>query len=161
VQQMPVYADAAQLQQVLWNVLRNACEAMQDGGIITVARSRHYDLRTRRNKFAIEVRDTGPGLPDAVLPSLFEPFFTTKDDGTGLGLATCHRIVTAHRGELEARNVAAGGAAFQITLPADDQSADSGEKVVPKTAETGDQTETADVDESSGAVPRAGRVVLQ
>ena len=117
---LKIYADPAQIQQVLWNLLRNASEAMPAGGVVTVGQSTHHDLRTGRNYVSLIVRDQGTGLPEEVLPNLFEPFFTTKSNGTGLGLATCHRIVIAHKGQLSAENEEGGGARFVVSIPVDD-----------------------------------------
>ncbi|MCB9506900.1 MAG: PAS domain S-box protein [Myxococcales bacterium] len=113
-----VYADPAQIQQVLWNLLRNARDAMPTGGTVTIEQRTHLDLRTGRDVVELIVADTGPGLSADVIPHLFEPFFTTKAAGSGLGLATCHRIVTAHHGQLSARTRDEGGAEFTVTLPA-------------------------------------------
>jgi two-component system sensor histidine kinase PilS (NtrC family) len=115
-----IYVDPAQMHQVLWNLLRNASEAMHDGGTITVRQSTHHDLRTDQNYVSLIVEDEGEGLPDEVLPNLFEPFFTTKSNGTGLGLATCHRIVVAHKGQLSGSNRPEGGASFVLSIPVDD-----------------------------------------
>ncbi len=66
----------------------------------------------------IEVRDTGSGIPEALLPRLFEPYFTTKAGGTGLGLAITHRIIVDHHGgSIEVHNEAGVGAAFTVSLP--------------------------------------------
>jgi signal transduction histidine kinase len=67
----------------------------------------------------LEVSDTGPGIPDDVLPRIFEPFFTTKPagEGTGLGLTICHGIITSMGGEIRARNLLGRGAAFTVRLP--------------------------------------------
>jgi two-component system sensor histidine kinase PilS (NtrC family) len=115
-----IYADPAQIQQVLWNLLRNASEAMPDGGVVTLGQSTHHDLRTGRDYVTLSVQDQGSGLAAEVLPNLFEPFFTTKSNGSGLGLATCHRIVVAHKGQLSAENVDDGGARFLVSIPVDD-----------------------------------------
>ena len=115
-----VYADPAQLQQVLWNLLRNAAETMPGGGRVEIGQSTHHDLRTDRQYISLSVRDHGSGLAEEVIPHLFEPFFTTKSNGTGLGLATCHRIVVAHKGQLTAENAEGGGARFVVTIPVDD-----------------------------------------
>jgi two-component system NtrC family sensor kinase len=93
---------------------------MPAGGVVTVGQSTHHDLRTGRNYVSLIVRDQGTGLPEEVLPNLFEPFFTTKSNGTGLGLATCHRIVIAHKGQLSAENEEGGGARFVVSIPVDD-----------------------------------------
>src|SRR5262249_27509090 len=81
-----------QIRQVLFNLLRNAAEAMPDGGEIAV------ELGREGSEATIAVRDRGPGIPTEHLDRAFEPFFTTKAGGTGLGLPTVHRIVTDHGG---------------------------------------------------------------
>jgi signal transduction histidine kinase len=65
----------------------------------------------------IEVGDSGPGIPPAVVERLFEPFFTTKRSGTGLGLAIVERIAAAHGGQALAANCPEGGAAFTLVIP--------------------------------------------
>ncbi len=65
----------------------------------------------------ITISDSGPGISDAALANLFRPFFTTKPNGTGLGLAVVQKIVVQHGGQVEARNLPQGGAAFILTLP--------------------------------------------
>jgi len=89
--------DEDSLQQVITNLVLNATQAMKDGGVVTIEISRAPDAQVR-----IEVRDTGPGIPDDVLPHIFEPFVTTKEagDGTGLGLAVVYGIVVDHRGKV-------------------------------------------------------------
>jgi len=66
----------------------------------------------------ITISDNGPGISDAALRNLFRPFFTTKPTGTGLGLAVVQKIIVQHGGQVEARNLPHGGAAFILTLPA-------------------------------------------
>ena len=146
-----VYADPSQIQQVLWNLLRNACEAMPDGGTVTISESTHYDLRTGRDFVNVSVRDTGTGLPAHVIPNLFEPFFTTKDGGSGLGLAACHRIALAHRGLLVGENLPGGGASFTLSLPADPNARDLARSAV--TADPLAFTGMTDAS-TSGAIPR-------
>lgn len=87
--------DEDSLQQVLTNLLLNATQAMAQGGVVTIAISRAPEDCVR-----IDVRDTGPGIPEDIRPHIFEPFFTTKEagDGTGLGLAVVYGIVVDHRG---------------------------------------------------------------
>ena len=94
-----VSADADQLQQVFLNLLLNARDAMPDGGELSV-RTR-YDAG--RSEVVIEVDDTGSGIAPEHLAHVFDPFFTTKPagTGTGLGLAVCYGIITAHRGRIE------------------------------------------------------------
>lgn len=90
-----VLIDEDSLQQVLTNLVLNATQAMASGGVVTVDISHAPEQRVR-----IEVRDTGPGIPEDVRPHIFEPFFTTKEagDGTGLGLAVVYGIVVDHHG---------------------------------------------------------------
>jgi two-component system, NtrC family, sensor kinase len=112
----PVYADANQLQQVLLNLIQNAHQAMTGH-----PGKRVLTLRIRASKqwAAIEVLDTGPGIPPNVLPKIFDPFFTTKPagHGCGLGLSVSYGIVNEHRGRLRAQNRPGGGAAFVVELP--------------------------------------------
>jgi signal transduction histidine kinase len=72
----------------------------------------------RRARVEIRVRDTGPGISEAVRENLFIPFFTTKDRGTGLGLPICQRIVRSHGGTLEVHSRPGQGAEFVVRLPA-------------------------------------------
>jgi two-component system sensor histidine kinase PilS (NtrC family) len=110
-----VEADPNQLRQVVWNLLRNAAEATPgDEAIEVTARAeREGDQSWAR----LEVRDHGAGIPERDRPRLFEPFFTTKKGGTGLGLATVHRIIEDHKGRLELGNADGGGARATVWLP--------------------------------------------
>ncbi len=108
----PVWLDEPQISQVLLNIMLNAVQMMPDGGQVTV--------RTRRDGLdhvAVEVADSGPGIPAHVLPQIFKPFFTTKHKGSGLGLAICDRIVRDHGGTIEAANGEGRGATFCVLLP--------------------------------------------
>gem|GEM_PF-1347162 len=107
-----IVGDRVQLQQVLFNLLRNAAEASRDANA-------PIRITTGLTEEGIElsVVDRGPGIPDEVMAKLFEPFVTTKPDGMGIGLSICRTIVRAHGGELSARNRAQGGAVFTLTLP--------------------------------------------
>ncbi len=109
-----VCGDRTQLQQVLMNLMLNAIQAMTD----EPAGNRALRLRVSAegDDVTVEVRDTGPGLPDGGLEHLFEPFFTTKPDGLGLGLSICRSIIERHGGTLTARSDPAGGAAFRVQL---------------------------------------------
>jgi len=109
----PVQGSPEHLHQVLVNLVRNARDAMPDGGTLTLLTAH------REGRVVVEVRDTGRGLSSEVREHLFEPFFTTKDvgEGTGLGLSVSHGIVAAHGGQIDAENAAGGGAVFRISLP--------------------------------------------
>jgi two-component system NtrC family sensor kinase len=112
-----IEADGRQLQQVILNLVTNAIQAMapRGGGTLTV--------RTRTlpdEQVAIEVQDTGPGVPAHARAHIFEPFFTTKaeGEGTGLGLSVSYGIVAAHGGEIRVADTPPGsGATFVVTLP--------------------------------------------
>jgi signal transduction histidine kinase len=119
-----VSADADQLQQVFLNLFLNARDAMPEGGELTV-RTR-YDALT--HEVLTEVRDTGDGISPDALAHVFDPFFTTKPagSGTGLGLAVCYRIVTAHGGSIEVASPNGRGTSVRVTLPVDADRADNG-----------------------------------
>jgi two-component system sensor kinase FixL len=109
-----VAADRVQIQQVLFNLLRNAVEAMEQSPrreiLITAAAS-------GAEMVEIGVADTGPGLAPAVRANLFRPFVTTKNNGMGVGLSICHSIVETHGGRLWAEDNPGGGTVFRFTLP--------------------------------------------
>jgi PAS domain S-box-containing protein len=112
-----VDGDEVQLQQVLLNLVVNACDAMAkieaiDRGLIIGTEL------AGGNSVRVSVADRGCGIPPEKIERIFEPFFTTKEIGTGLGLAVCRTIISAHGGELWAVNNAKRGATFQFKLPA-------------------------------------------
>ncbi len=111
----PVPADPTLLTQAVTNVLRNAVEAMPEGGTVALrTRSVATALRTYA---AIEIADAGPGVSPNDLERIFQPFYTTKSKGTGLGLAIARRIVEAHGGDLAVSNVRPRGCKFTFLLP--------------------------------------------
>ncbi len=108
-----VEVDIYRLRQVMWNLLRNAAEANPGGTI----EARVVANREKRQALLV-LRDHGPGIAEEARLHLFEPFFTTKETGTGLGLATVHRIIEEHGGHVDIRNVEGGkGAEAVVTLP--------------------------------------------
>jgi C4-dicarboxylate-specific signal transduction histidine kinase len=109
-----VLARAGNLQQVVFNILLNAAQAMDGEGVID-ARAQKTDGRT----LALSLRDSGPGIPGEHLARVFEPFFTTKQagEGTGLGLAISYEIVQELGGTIRAFNHPEGGACFELLLP--------------------------------------------
>jgi signal transduction histidine kinase len=113
--------DPEQVTQALMNIVENALDAMPEGGALHL-RTRLGDARDA----VVEVSDTGPGIPEDVLPRIFDPFFTTKPvgQGTGLGLAIARSIIKAHSGEVEAGNTPGGGARFTIRLPFGERTTD-------------------------------------
>ena len=115
----PVLGDRVQLQQVLLNLILNACEAM----IATPAEQRTLLLSVRREgsgDILLSVTDSGPGIPSELLGRLFEPFVTTRADGLGLGLSISRTIIDAHGGRLWAENNAGAGATFKVLLASAD-----------------------------------------
>ncbi len=103
--------DRDRLRQVLWNLLRNAAEAMPEGGTICVRVTR--DL----GQAVIEVEDHGRGILASELPRIFDPFFTRRAGGTGLGLALVDQIVRLHGGVVAARSVPGSGTTITLHLP--------------------------------------------
>lgn len=106
--------DAHKLRQVIINLIANARHVMTGGGTLTVRIS--PTLLRGDNAIALEIEDTGGGIPATMLPSLFTPFFTTKERGTGLGLSISRRIIEQHHGEIVVENRECG-VAFIIRLP--------------------------------------------
>ena len=127
-----VRADPSQLRQVLWNLALNGCQAMPRGGRLRVEAKRAWEgdsqegSATDRNGqeavkqawVEISVCDEGDGVSREAMNQLFEPFFTTKAEGTGLGLATVHRIVQEHGGSIRVESPPGKGAVFHVRLPA-------------------------------------------
>nr|WP_235862351.1 ATP-binding protein [Roseovarius litorisediminis] len=115
-----ICADSDQITQVFINLILNAEQAMRDAGVgqkITVS------TQQAKNDTGVEimVEDDGPGIPENIRSRVFEPFFTTKEvgDGTGIGLALCHRIIQSHEGHITVAAGANGGSVFRIFLPRD------------------------------------------
>lgn len=111
-----VRADRVGVQQVLINLVTNACDAM--AGIPEEARrlTIHTELADR-NYVLVSVSDNGPGIGQEKPDQIFEPFITTKTNGVGLGLSVCRTIITAHEGKLWANNNLDRGATLYFTLP--------------------------------------------
>lgn len=122
--------DSRRIQQVLLNLVFNAIQAMENGGILTISAQ-----RCGTTEFFVRVSDTGKGIAPELLTKIFDPFFTTRTarrqtdgdanayegflehQGTGLGLAICHGIVKKHGGRIEVQSKPGEGAAFTVYLP--------------------------------------------
>ena len=118
-----VRVDHGQLRQALLNLLRNAAEAVlneQDGGKVMLS-SRVVE-GDEGDMVELSVGDTGPGVPEDMMPRLFDPFVSTKEGGTGLGLALTHQIIREHGGEIRVESSPGQGATFVISLPASHES---------------------------------------
>ena len=112
VKPLPAYnLDYQQLKQVLINLIKNASEAMPQGGSITVSVDR------RPPDLIITVADTGEGMPPDVAENIFTPYFTTKSKGSGLGLAISRNIIRAHNGDIKVESQPGKGSTFTIRLP--------------------------------------------
>jgi PAS domain S-box-containing protein len=109
----PIVLDPNEFRRALVNILRNALEAMPDGGTLHVSADLSDDWLT------VTIRDSGPGIPEHVKEHIFTPFFTTKDEGTGLGLAIAHKIIEGHRGIIDVESTPGTGSAFTIRIPAE------------------------------------------
>jgi two-component system sensor kinase FixL len=108
-----VLADKVQVQQVLFNLIRNAVEAMQETAVRQLlVQTRKLDEET----VEISVVDTGPGIAPDIAEQLFQPFVTTKRHGMGVGLSISRTIIEAHGGRLWAEPNPGGGTAFRLTL---------------------------------------------
>jgi two-component system cell cycle sensor histidine kinase/response regulator CckA len=124
-----VMADLAQVQQIIINLVLNACEAISKSGTITIATANVALDQTFCEKFQelqpgphvmLTVSDTGRGMDEETLRLVFEPFFTTKEigEGTGLGLATVYGVIKQHGGFISADSMPDQGSAFRVYLPA-------------------------------------------
>lgn len=105
-----VKIDKIKMRRVLDNLIRNGFEAMSNGGVLLVTSSDQGDSAT------ISVQDQGEGIPDTIKANLFKPFVTTKENGTGLGLSFCKRIVDAHGGQITVSSSVGKGTTFTIRL---------------------------------------------
>ncbi len=111
----PVWVDAKQLQQVFFNIIINAIQAMKDGGTLLL----QTDLIGNQEKQVVRVMigDSGPGIEPEVLNKIFTPFFTTKTQGTGLGLAICRQLIEQQGGTIEIKSRVGEGSRVLIDLP--------------------------------------------
>jgi signal transduction histidine kinase len=107
-----LYVDLRQTEQVLGNLVINACQAMSAGGELTIT------VHQEKEMIAIAVRDTGTGISPENMKKLFEPLFTTKAKGIGLGLAVSQKLTEANGGRIEVQSEAGVGSSFTLWLPA-------------------------------------------
>ena len=122
-------ADPTQVRQVLWNLLLNAVQAMPEGGRIRISVSEvggepqegasggRNEAKGEAGFVEVAVADTGIGMAPEVLERIFDPFFTTRPDGSGLGLATVHRIVEANGGNLRVESSVGEGTVLRVRFP--------------------------------------------
>jgi signal transduction histidine kinase len=119
--------DGASLQRVLINLLNNAVDAIDEGGTVTVAARVSAPPEAPRPGVAIEITDTGRGIPPELLPSIFDLFVTTKapGKGTGLGLMVCQEIIKSHGGTIDIDSQIGQGTCVRIFLPTADEVSDA------------------------------------
>jgi two-component system nitrogen regulation sensor histidine kinase GlnL len=121
----PILGDDDRLVQVIHNLVRNAIEAMPEGGQLTLATRvslnqlfSKMDLGAgQRTMVEVQVIDEGPGIPAEVRARIFDPFFTTKERGLGLGLAICHQVLEQHRGAIQVDSAEGRGTVVTCFLP--------------------------------------------
>jgi signal transduction histidine kinase len=115
--------DPDKITRVFFNVIKNAIDAMPNGGTLTI------DCKRVGSSIEMTFADTGMGVPKEMLPRIFSPLFTTKAQGMGFGLAICKRIVEAHGGTITVETVEGKGTTFKVTLPAETKVEIADEKV--------------------------------
>ncbi|WP_018756144.1 ATP-binding protein [Paenibacillus terrigena] len=110
---LPIYIDSVQIKQVLINLIQNAFEAMPKGGQVDI----RLTCNKKQNTAVITIRDYGIGISKDQMKNVFNPFFTTKENGLGLGLSICYRIIENHNGKIQIKASEERGTKFSITLP--------------------------------------------
>jgi two-component system sensor kinase FixL len=110
-----VKGDRVQLQQVIINLIINACQAMTN--VHDRARTLRIHTSVQDHEVVLEVADTGTGIAEDILPSLFDPFFTTKHNGLGMGLSICRSIIEFHGGRIWVSSTVGGGTQFLFAIP--------------------------------------------
>jgi signal transduction histidine kinase len=122
-QPVVVWGDASELQQVVFNLVRNALQAGSRGNKVAVTVNRQQIDPDVGPSASLEVADLGRGIPPEEVPRIFEPFFTTRahEGGTGLGLAVVKTIVEAHRGAIAVDSTPGAGTRIRVLLPAGEQ----------------------------------------
>ncbi|WP_026675084.1 ATP-binding protein [Alkalihalobacterium bogoriense] len=106
-----LYVDPSQLKQVFINLFQNAMDVMTNGGLISLSTA------MTNKEININIEDNGTGMSNEELQQLFTPFFTTKEEGIGLGLSVCYRIIKNHKGTITVQSTKGIGTTFTITLP--------------------------------------------
>jgi signal transduction histidine kinase len=115
--------DSEKIKRVFINLIKNAVDAMPNGGKLTIASKQVND------DLEFSFADTGIGISDEVMPKLFSPLFTTKAQGMGFGLAICKRIIEAHGGKITVKTAKGKGTTFTVTLPIEPKLEIGGEKI--------------------------------
>ncbi len=106
-----IWIDANQMQRVFTNLIKNAIEAMPNGGTLEIVNQQN------RGNIDFSFKDTGTGMSEVVLAKIFSPLFTTKPQGMGFGLAICKRIIEAHNGKIAVESIPNKGTKFTLSIP--------------------------------------------
>jgi signal transduction histidine kinase len=111
IKRVPLLLDSRQIKQVLYNLIRNSCEAMGDNGEISI-----YS-EVENKVYHLFIKDNGSGIPENMREQIFDPFLTSKETGTGLGLTIVQRIIENHNGKIELYSSSEEGTTFRISIP--------------------------------------------
>jgi len=107
----PLLLDRTLIRQALTNLIKNALQAIDEGGEVRI------EVKGMDDRVEIWIRDDGPGIPPDVQKKIFEPFFTTKRDGTGLGLAITQKTIVSHQGNIRIKSDPGQGTLIVVSLP--------------------------------------------
>ncbi len=158
-----VFADASQIEQVIMNLVVNARDAMPTGGIISISTSKSVKtINSEKKEYALlTISDNGCGMDSGTVQRIFEPFFTTKEQGkgTGLGLAIVYGIIKQHNGEISVYSEKKKGTSFKIYLPISKSEIKTGVSDEPVVLSGG--TETILLAEDDDDVRRLGKSILE
>jgi signal transduction histidine kinase len=110
-----IQGDRIQLQQVIINLIVNACQAMAN--VHERARTLQIQTSIQDHEAVLEITDSGTGIAEDILPSLFDPFFTTKPSGLGMGLSICRSIIEFHGGRIWVSSEVGVGTQFFFAIP--------------------------------------------
>jgi signal transduction histidine kinase len=111
IEEIEASVDEVLMRQAFTNLIQNALEAMPGGGTVFL------EAGMRNDELAVVIRDTGTGIPPAIVKKIFLPFYTTKDKGVGMGLALAHKVITSHGGRIEVESKEGKGTTFTVMLP--------------------------------------------
>ena len=125
-----IEVDLEKVKRVFGNLLKNAIDAMSDGGNLKITSKRTKD------NVEIIITDTGTGMTKEIMEKIWTPFFTTKAKGMGLGLPICKRIIEAHGGKITVESEVGKGTKFTVTLPIEPKAVEGGEKIWVKSPES-------------------------
>ena len=112
---VPIEADEGQIKQLIWNLMKNASDAMKEGGVIEIWTQEHSE--NEKKGIEVNIRDKGCGMSEVEAEKIFDPFYTSKETGSGLGLSVAHSIIEAHSGYINVKSEVGHGSTFTIMLP--------------------------------------------